>query len=49
MIVDYYLGEQQNAVTNTDLDGNPVKVHDQIEEKPGFWSRIKRAYYKGVA
>lgn len=47
--LDYYLGRQQNAVTNTGLDGQVVGVPDRSyvnEGKPGLWNTIKRAYYK---
>ncbi|OJJ88618.1 uncharacterized protein ASPGLDRAFT_117082 [Aspergillus glaucus CBS 516.65] len=46
---NYYLGKQQNAVTNTGLDGQVIGVPDRdhgSERKPGLWNAIKRAYYK---
>lgn len=46
--LDYYLGKQQNAVTNTGLDGQVVGVPDHSqgnEGKPGLWNTIRRAYY----
>ncbi|KAF2177083.1 hypothetical protein K469DRAFT_742693 [Zopfia rhizophila CBS 207.26] len=48
---DYYLGKQQNAVTNTGFDGQPVEVGKRDEgtrggEKVGFWTKARQAYYK---
>lgn len=44
--IDYYLGKQQNAVTNTGLDGRAVGIPIRGEKKQGFWNRIKYAYFK---
>ena len=38
---DYYLGKQQNAVTNTGLDGKPVDVPDRGSGKARLWDRVK--------
>ncbi|KAK4496650.1 hypothetical protein PRZ48_012632 [Zasmidium cellare] len=45
---NYYLGKQQNAVTNTGLDGKPIELRsdEQSEEPKGLMARIKRIYYK---
>jgi hypothetical protein len=51
LMPDYYLGKQQNAVTNTGLDGEGVDVPTRGEPdtvKPGIWAKIKSAYYKEV-
>lgn len=47
-MLDYYLGKQQNAVTNTGLDGEPVHVPQRGDEesKGGLWNSLKRAYLK---
>ena len=47
-MADYYLGKQQNAVTNTGLDGEPVDVPRRKEARNhgGVWNSIKNAYYK---
>ena len=47
--LDYYLGKQQNVVTNTDITGQPVEIQKSPEEgekKGGFVARLKRFYYK---
>ncbi|KFY43593.1 hypothetical protein V494_01907 [Pseudogymnoascus sp. VKM F-4513 (FW-928)] len=54
--VYYYLGKQQNAVTNTGVDGEPLEIlpHAINESggrevnKQGIWSKIKYFYYKEV-
>jgi MFS family permease len=45
---DYYLGKQQNAVTNTGVDGQPVSVESRREESeiPGMLENVKRWYRK---
>lgn len=40
-LTDYYLGKQQNAVTNTGLDGMPVDVPARGNSKTGLWNRMK--------
>ncbi|RVX70626.1 hypothetical protein B0A52_05278 [Exophiala mesophila] len=56
---DFYLGQQQNAVTNTGLDGEPIDVprrrNDDIRspgiatgEKQSFYQRIVAAYRSDV-
>ncbi|SPO07364.1 related to major facilitator MirA [Cephalotrichum gorgonifer] len=53
---DFYLGEQQNAVTNTGLDGEAVDVPqrvpgDQVHLRGGpkpFYRRLIDLYYKDV-
>lgn len=48
MMPDYYLGKQQNAVTNTGLDGEPVQVPQRkvSDSGSGVWSLVKRTYRK---
>lgn len=53
LMPNYYLGKQQNAATNTGLDGELVDV--PTREKGGkestqrsLWTKIKDAYYKEV-
>ncbi|KAH5200990.1 hypothetical protein HBH76_014240 [Parastagonospora nodorum] len=43
---DYYLGKQQNAVTNAGVDGQPVQVKGRRNEtkKPGIFAKVKRFY-----
>lgn len=41
-LADYYLGKQQNAVTNTGLDGKPVDVPDRRDSTARLWNRVKR-------
>lgn len=43
---DYYLGKQQNAVTNTGVDGMPVQVEGRRDEtkQPGIFAKVKRFY-----
>lgn len=51
LMPNYYLGKQQNAVTNTGLDGEAVDVPVQRTNettKSGWWAKIKAAYYKEV-
>ncbi|OAL57446.1 MFS general substrate transporter [Pyrenochaeta sp. DS3sAY3a] len=45
---DYYLGKQQNAVTNTGVDGQPVEIEKRPERaaKGGFIEKVKRFYTK---
>lgn len=45
---DYYLGKQQNAITNTGVDGQPVDMEHIIEEerKNGIWYKLKSLYYR---
>ncbi|KAH7092607.1 major facilitator superfamily domain-containing protein [Paraphoma chrysanthemicola] len=45
---DYYLGKQQNAVTNKGVDGQIVEVEqrEQSEQKGGAWEKVKRFYRK---
>ncbi|OGM49769.1 siderophore iron transporter [Aspergillus bombycis] len=42
--VDYYLGKQQNAVTNVGLDGKPVELPTRGKEEGRFWARLKSIY-----
>lgn len=46
--LDYYLGKQQNAVTNTGVDGQPVEVGQRSvrEQKGGFLEKVKKFYQK---
>ncbi|SMY23173.1 unnamed protein product [Zymoseptoria tritici ST99CH_1A5] len=50
LMPNYYLGKQQNAVTNTDVLGERTEVPRRVEEptngKPSLWQRVKRGYYK---
>lgn len=48
MLLDYYLGKQQNAVTNTGVDGQPVDIKTRLheEKKTGAWEKVKRFYRK---
>lgn len=49
MLPDYYLGKQQNAVTNTTPDGQHVDIHVHNEEKDspsGLWNRFKSICHK---
>ncbi|PSN64979.1 MFS general substrate transporter [Corynespora cassiicola Philippines] len=48
LMPDYYLGKQQNAVTNTGVDGQPVEVEQRIkvETKGGFLEKIRYFYRK---
>lgn len=57
LMPNYYLGKQQNAVTNTGLDGEVVAVPTRAETraeagesgaqtKEGLWARLKALYYK---
>ncbi|KAL2067691.1 hypothetical protein VTL71DRAFT_15787 [Oculimacula yallundae] len=50
LMPNYYLGQQQNAVTNTDVLGEntyvPQRVVDETTHKSGLWQRLKNAYYK---
>ncbi|KAH7377401.1 major facilitator superfamily domain-containing protein [Pyrenochaeta sp. MPI-SDFR-AT-0127] len=43
---DYYLGKQQNAVTNTGVDGQPVEIECRArgEKKKGLLEKVKRFY-----
>lgn len=49
---DYYLGKQQNAITNTGLDGEvtevPVRAEDRTAGAGGgsMWQKLKNAYYR---
>jgi MFS family permease len=50
---DFYLGKQQNAVTNTGVDGQPLQVdqrqqrkNEQEEQKGGIFQKIKGLYYR---
>ncbi|CAO2649791.1 Nn.00g010830.m01.CDS01 [Neocucurbitaria sp. VM-36] len=45
---DYYLGKQQNAVTNTGVDGLPVEIERRPdrEKKGGILEKVKRFYRK---
>ncbi|PVH75838.1 MFS general substrate transporter [Cadophora sp. DSE1049] len=44
---DFYLGEQQNAVTNTGLDGERIEVPTRTEIEGGsFWKRWTAFYRK---
>lgn len=46
---DYYLGKQQNAITNTDIAGQPVEVQQRDGEENkegGFFAKLKRFYFK---
>lgn len=45
---DYYLGKQQNAVTNTGVDGQPVEIERREvgEKKGGVLEKVKRFYRK---
>jgi hypothetical protein len=47
-VTDYYLGKQQNAVTNTGVDGQPIEVarREEKEKKPGMFEKVKRFYRK---
>ncbi|KAJ5165893.1 siderophore-dependent iron transporter [Penicillium capsulatum] len=46
--IHYYLGKQQNAVTNTGLDGEPVHVPQRENEdsKGALWDKLKGTYLK---
>ncbi|KJX92951.1 siderophore iron transporter like protein [Zymoseptoria brevis] len=51
LMPNYYLGKQQNAVTNTNVLGEHTEVPRRVEEepvngKPSLWQRVKRGYYK---
>lgn len=49
ILPDYYLGKQQNAVTNTPPDGQPVDnpVHNEGKDSSsGFWNRFKSACHR---
>ncbi|KFZ18119.1 hypothetical protein V502_04278 [Pseudogymnoascus sp. VKM F-4520 (FW-2644)] len=56
LMPNYYLGKQQNAVTNTGLDGELLQVpmhsttknEERGASKQGIWSKIKNFYYKEV-
>ncbi|KAE8361478.1 major facilitator superfamily domain-containing protein [Aspergillus caelatus] len=41
LMPDYYLGKQQNAVTNLGLDGKPVEIPTRRKNERSFWARIK--------
>ncbi|KAI7153722.1 hypothetical protein KC349_g8184 [Hortaea werneckii] len=47
---DYYLGKQQNAVTNTDLLGEatdvPQRPVDFDSKEKSLWRKLKSAYYR---
>ncbi|KAH6616644.1 major facilitator superfamily domain-containing protein [Boeremia exigua] len=45
---DYYLGKQQNAVTNKGVDGQLVQVEQRVQstDKTGTWVKIKNIYRK---
>ncbi|KAJ8117418.1 hypothetical protein OPT61_g1372 [Boeremia exigua] len=48
IIADYYLGKQQNAVTNTGVDGQMVEIKERKSraDKTGFWEKIRGLYRK---
>lgn len=50
MRADYYLGKQQNAITNTDVLGEATEVpqnqHVKSEDNKGTWQKIKNFYYR---
>lgn len=52
LMPNYYLGKQQNAVTNRGLDGEAVDVPSRAEtesheqQRSGVWARLKKLYYK---
>ncbi|KAB8264271.1 major facilitator superfamily domain-containing protein [Aspergillus pseudonomiae] len=46
MMPDYYLGKQQNAVTNLGLDGKPVELPTGGKREQSFWARMKSRYFK---
>ncbi|KAF2449848.1 MFS general substrate transporter [Karstenula rhodostoma CBS 690.94] len=49
LMPDYYLGKQQNAVTNTDVAGQPVEIEkreEDAEKKNNLVGRLKSLYYK---
>ncbi|KFY32793.1 hypothetical protein V495_08729 [Pseudogymnoascus sp. VKM F-4514 (FW-929)] len=56
LMPDYYLGKQQNAVTNTGLDGELLQVpahatcenEERAASKQGIWSKVKSFYYREV-
>ena len=51
MLPDYYLGKQQNAVTNTTPDGQPVEIPAHNERKDsssGLWNSFKSTFHKKV-
>ncbi|KAF2010563.1 MFS general substrate transporter [Aaosphaeria arxii CBS 175.79] len=48
LMPNYYLGKQQNAITNTDMAGQPVEIKERDDNKElhGFFAKAKRLYYK---
>lgn len=49
ILPDYYLGKQQNAVTNITPDGQPVDTlahNDGEDSSSGLWNRFKSACHK---
>ncbi|KAF2032909.1 MFS general substrate transporter [Setomelanomma holmii] len=43
---DYYLGKQQNAITNKGVDGQLIEVEQRTNQgqKNGAWEKVKRLY-----
>ncbi|KFX96912.1 hypothetical protein V490_03070 [Pseudogymnoascus sp. VKM F-3557] len=56
LMPNYYLGKQQNAITNTGLDGEPLQVpahptrenEERAASKQGIRSKVKSFYYREV-
>jgi len=50
VFTDYYLGKQQNAVTNTDVLGEAIEVPQPMDAtnggKKNIWQKVKDAYYR---
>ncbi|KAH7120865.1 major facilitator superfamily domain-containing protein [Dendryphion nanum] len=48
LMPDYYLGKQHNAITNTDVAGQPVEIERRTEDdtKTGFFAKVKKLYQK---